>query len=40
MKNFAKDWMNPNDIANIVLYILNLPKQIEVTEITITRKNI
>ncbi len=38
--DFAKDWMNPNDIADIVIYILNLPKQIEITEITITRKNI
>ncbi len=38
--DFSKNWMNPNDIADIVLYILNLPKQIEVTEITITRKNI
>lgn len=38
--DFAKDWMNPNDIADIIMYILNLPKQIEVTEITITRKNI
>lgn len=38
--DFAKDWMNPNDIADIVLYVLNLPKQIEITEIIITRKNI
>ncbi len=38
--DFAKDWMNPSDIADIVLYVLNLPKQIEITEITITRKNI
>lgn len=38
--DFAKGWMNPDDIADIVLYTLNLPKQIEITEITITRKNI
>lgn len=40
IEDFAKDWMNPKDIADIVLYTLNLPKQIEITEITITRKNI
>lgn len=38
--DFAKNWMNPKDIADIIMYILNLPKQIEVTEITITRKEI
>lgn len=31
-------WMNPSDIADIVLYLLNLPKQIEISEITINRK--
>lgn len=40
LRNITKGWMDPNDIADIVLYILNLPKQIEITEITITRKNI
>lgn len=40
LDDFAKDWMKPSEIADIVLYILNLPKQIEITEITITRKNI
>lgn len=40
IEDFAKGWMNPKDIADIVLYTLNLPKQIEITEITITRKNI
>ncbi len=34
------EWMNPTDIANIMLYILNLPKNIEISEITINRKNI
>lgn len=40
LSDFANGWMDPNDIADIIVYILNLPKQIEVTEITITRKNI
>lgn len=31
-------WMNPSDIADIVIYLLNLPKQIEISEITINRK--
>ena len=30
--------MNPKDIADLMLYILNLPKNIEVSEITINRK--
>lgn len=33
-----EEWMNPEDIANLMLYILNLPKNIEVSEITINRK--
>ena len=33
------EWMNPTDIANIMLYILNLPKNIEISEIMINRKN-
>jgi short-subunit dehydrogenase len=32
------EWMNPSDVASIVLYLLKLPKQIEITEITISRK--
>ncbi|MCL2280486.1 SDR family oxidoreductase [Candidatus Saccharibacteria bacterium] len=32
------DWMAPSDIAEIVLYLLRLPKQIEISEITINRK--
>lgn len=35
-----EDWMNPKDIADIMLYTLNLPKNIEVSEITINRKNV
>lgn len=38
LDGMADDWMNPKEIADIMLYILNLPKQIEVNEITITRK--
>ena len=32
------EWMQPEDIAEIMLYILNLPKQIEISEIAINRK--
>ena len=32
------EWMDPKDVASIVLYLLKLPKQIEITEITISRK--
>lgn len=38
-KDMTKNWMNTDEVANIMLYILNLPKQIEVSEITISRKN-
>lgn len=34
-----EEWMAPEDIADIMFYILNLPKQIEISEITINRKN-
>lgn len=33
------EWMNPEDIAELMLNILNLPKKIEVSEITINRKS-
>lgn len=33
-----KEWMDPKDVAGIVLYLLKLPKQVEITEITISRK--
>lgn len=33
-----ENWMKPEDIANVMLDILNLPKQLEVSEITINRK--
>lgn len=33
-----EEWMNPEDIADLMLYILNLPKMIEVSEIAINRK--
>ncbi|MCL1902216.1 MAG: SDR family oxidoreductase [Alphaproteobacteria bacterium] len=32
------DWMNPKDVAVIMLRTLQQPKQIEITEITIARK--
>lgn len=34
-----EEWMSPKDIANLMLYILKLPKQIEVSDITINRKH-
>ncbi len=33
-----EEWMNPTDIADLMIYILKLPKMIEVSEITINRK--
>lgn len=33
-----ENWMRPEDIADVMFYILNLPKQLEVSEITINRK--
>ena len=33
-----EEWMNPADIADLMIYILKLPKMIEVSEITINRK--
>lgn len=35
-----EEWMDPADIANLMLYLLNLPKNIEISEITINRKYI
>lgn len=32
------EWMDPNDVAKLILYLLKLPKQIEITEITVNRK--
>lgn len=34
------EWMNPEDIAELMLNILNLPKKVEVSEITINRKSV
>lgn len=34
------EWMNPSDIGDLMLYILNLPKKIEISEITINRKSL
>ena len=33
-----ENWMKPSELANIILYLINLPKQIEISEITINRK--
>ena len=33
-----EEWMNPADIADLMVYLLKLPKMIEVSEITINRK--
>lgn len=32
------EWMKPNDVAEVMWFILNMPKQLEVSEITINRK--
>lgn len=34
-----ENWMKPEDVAAVMLYTLNLPKQLEVSEITINRKS-
>lgn len=34
------EWMNPKDIAEIMLYTIKLPKKVEISEVTINRKNI
>ena len=39
LKDLGNDWMNTDEVADIMLYTLNLPKQIEISEITISRKN-
>jgi NAD(P)-dependent dehydrogenase (short-subunit alcohol dehydrogenase family) len=31
-------WMRPEDVAEVLLYLLELPKQMEISEITINRK--
>lgn len=38
LSELGTTWMNPADIAEIMLYTLKLPKQIEITDIAITRK--
>ena len=32
------EWLKPSDVAEILLYLVNLPKSIEISEITINRK--
>lgn len=34
-----EEWMDPKEIAKLMLYILNLPKQIEISDVIINRKN-
>lgn len=34
----AGAWMRPEDVAGVLLYLLKLPKQMEISEITINRK--
>lgn len=33
-----ENWMKPSELAELLLQIINLPKQIEISEITINRK--
>ena len=33
-----ENWMKPSELAELIVYLLNLPKQIEMSEITINRK--
>lgn len=33
-----ENWMKPSELADLLLQIINLPKQIEISEITINRK--
>ncbi len=33
-----ENWMKPSELAVIILYLMYLPKQIEISEITINRK--
>ena len=33
-----ESWMNPKDIAEFMLHILRLPKQMEISDISINRK--
>ena len=34
------EWMQPEDIADLMLQLLNLPKKIEISEITVNRKSV
>ena len=33
-----ENWMKPSELAELIVYLLNLPKQIEISEITVNRK--
>ena len=34
-----EEWMDPQEIAKLMFSLLSLPKQIEISDITINRKN-
>ncbi len=34
-----ENWMKPSELAELIVYLLNLPKQIEISEITVNRKD-
>ncbi len=38
LTDMATEWMSTIDIADVMLYTLKLPKQVEISEITISRK--
>ncbi len=33
-----ENWMKPSELAELITYLINLPKQIEISEITVNRK--
>lgn len=33
-----ENWMKPSELAELIIYLINLPKQIEISEITVNRK--
>lgn len=33
-----ENWMKPSELTELIVYLLNLPKQIEISEITVNRK--
>ena len=37
---YPDEWMKPENVADLMLKLLNLPKQIEISEIVVNRKSI